>query len=55
MKPSAPVDLYFIWSNASAVAAVAAVVVGNEYPFIIVVISFESFVSFENGEIFKMV
>lgn len=53
VKPSAPVELYFLWSNASAAAAVAIVV--GEYAFMIVVVSSASFVSFENGEIFKMV
>lgn len=59
MKPSAPVELYFLWSNTSAAATVAAaaaaVIVVGEYAFIIVVVSSEPFVSFENGEIFKMV
>lgn len=63
--------LYFLWSNAAAavVAAGAAaatvavaiavgvvvVIADDEYMFTIVVDSSEPFVSFENGEIFKMV
>lgn len=57
VKPCAPVELYFLWSNASAATNAATVVVDvvGEYAFITVVDSSASFVSFENGEIFKMV